>query len=120
MRINTFNFPDTFSNDGRVLMKEGVPAINQDLGLMIKCQRPQLRGDPNFGSKLRRQKYSQNTTVLRNQIKDDIIILTQLYDTRVLMTAKDVDVSLQDNYFYANCQYYLKSEDSQFGFEIGL
>ena len=64
MRINTFNFPDTFSNDGRVKMKEGPSAINQNLGLMIKCQRPQLLQNTDYGTILRKQKFKQKWQVV--------------------------------------------------------
>lgn len=120
MKLNTFNFPDTFSNDGMVTMKSGADAINQNLGLMVKCQRPQLRGDPSFGTDILNQKFMQNTNILRSCIKDDIIILTERYDTRVEMGNKDVDVSFQGDYFYGKCQYYLKSEDSKFGYDVQL
>lgn len=120
MKITSFGFPDTFSNDGRVSMIDGVPAINQNIGLMVKCQRPQLLQDTAFGTKLRKQKFKQNTKVLRNQIKDDIILLTERYDKRIEMNQGDVDVSYQGEVFYAKCKYYLKSEDSTFGIEIEL
>ena len=120
MRINTFNFPDTFSNDCIVKMKEGPSAINQNLGLMIKCQRPQLLQNTDYGTILRKQKFKQNTKVLRNQIKDDIIRLTEAYDKRISMGNADVDVSFEGDYFEAKCKYYLKSEDSTFGFDINL
>jgi hypothetical protein len=118
MKITTFSFPDTFSNDGNINLKNGVNALNQNLGLMVKCQRPQLRGDPTFGTDIINQKFQQNTAILRSCIKDDIIILTERYDTRVLMGNGDVDVSFQGDYFHGKCRYYLKSEDSQFGYNI--
>ena len=120
MNINTFNFPDTFSNDGRVSMKKGADAVSQCLGLMVKCQRPQLRGDPQYGTNLYEMRYMGNTKVLRNMVKDDIIRLSRTYDDRIIMEQDDVSIEPNEEKVNVYCQYYLKSQDSKFGFDVVL
>lgn len=120
MKITTFSFPDVFSFDGNVIMKEGQQAINQNLGLMVLCFKPQLFGSPNYGSSLDKYIYIRNTNVVREQIKDDLVTLINRFDSRVIIRMSDATVVGEDNKFYIQCPYYLKSFDSKFTFSITL
>ena len=120
MKITTFSFPDVFSFDGNVIMKEGQDAINQNLGLMVLCFRPQLFGSPNYGSALDRYIYTNNTNVVREQIKEDLVTLINRFDNRVIIRESDTTVVGEEHRFHIKCPYYLKSLDSRFTFSITL
>lgn len=120
MKISTFNIPDTFTFDGNVDMLEGTDAVNKCLEMLVKVNKGELGGDPDFGSNFLIYCYEQNTDILNDQVTDDIVMSVSRYDDRIDINDNDIHTERQEEKILVNCNYYLKSEDSRLGISMLL
>lgn len=83
MNITTFNVRNTFDDDGNLVMKYGVSAINESLKTLLYTTTSELLGDPGFGSKLQRLDKNNLSEVLRDILQDSIREAISVFDPRI-------------------------------------
>ena len=114
MSITTFKLPDTFSDSGNLQMLKDSAAISQNLGLLLQTDKGELLLNPAYGSSFYIYKYTPNTNVLEDQVRDDIVTAVYLFDDRIDVNERDITITRQDEEVIVNVKYYLKNKGSSF------
>lgn len=110
MKITTFNVLDTFSYDGNLNMKSGVYAVDQCMSTLLQTPEGELRGDPAFGSLLRQYLHYQNSAILQDFVRDNILSQASRYDHRITINNNNINISKSEAVMNIAIQYYIQSQ----------
>lgn len=110
MEITTFDVRNTFDDDGNLVMKSGIPAINEGLKTLIMTTRSELLGDPTFGSKLQELDKTNLSEILKDILQDDLREIIGIFDPRITIS----NIVIENDHIKAksiiNIEYLYESE----------
>lgn len=116
MKVSTFRLPETFNYDGNVNMLTDVEAINQCLKVLFQVNRGELFGDSNFGSILYNSRYTSNSDIIKDILKDSILSMISRYDHRIEVT--ELSLTIDDVRIHIDLSYAFLSMTSTLGINI--
>lgn len=92
--MKSLAFPNMFyKNSTRVL--EGVEGTKNNLSLMLRCEKGEQLGDPDFGVNLHKAKFSRNSA-LAKELAIDGILDSQKFVSNTLFFRDDVTVERKE------------------------
>lgn len=83
-------FPDMFYKNS-VKILEGAEGTKNNLALMLKCEKGEQLGDPEFGTDLHKAKFGVNVS-LATQLAIDGVVQAQTYMNNILFFRDDVSI----------------------------
>ena len=106
--MKSFSWPDIFKG-GRVEILSDKDAIKNNLLLLLGAEKGGLFGDPGFGTLLKRYLYEQNSTVMRDLVREEIYDSIRKYApqvkvdrTGIVITKNKASVYITMYYSYIN------------------
>lgn len=98
--MKSFNFPEMFDSTHAVII-EDKEATMSNLKLLLASWKTSLFGDPYFGTNLKRYIYSQNNTVLRDLVIDELYLSILTFMPQIDLRRKDISIIIKPNEPYA-------------------
>lgn len=90
--MNCVSFPKMFIGN-QTSIKKGIEASGQCIRLFSLTEAGELFGDPDFGLRLIRHTFDQNSYVLRDLLKDEIFEKIPLFHPQVtILSRNDIEV----------------------------
>lgn len=99
--MKSFSFPNMLSIN-RVNMVEGKDATASNLVLLLGAEKKGLFGDPYFGTLLKKMIYSQNDSILRDIVIDEIYTSIITFMPQVRLSRKDIKLTLDKTSLLVN------------------
>lgn len=102
--MKSFNWPDIFKG-GRVEILSDKDAVKNNLKLLLGAEKTGLFGDPGFGTLLKRYLYEQNSTVMRDLVREEIYDSIRRYAPQVRVDRTGIDIEKEKSVVYININY---------------
>lgn len=103
--MNCISFPKIFKTNVVTDVKKGYDATLECLKLLLMTERGSLFGDPEFGIRLRRFWYDQNSYVLRDILIDEIFDQIRIFIPQITVQRRDIKIEQEHN----RCTIYIKA-----------
>lgn len=101
----SLSFPDMFTSSKVNLNVDkpaqgGHEATYTNLRLMLLSDKSGLYGDPYYGTNLKRVFFSQNGTILKDLVIDEIYTAIQTFMPQIIIKRSDIDVYQKQSEIY--------------------
>ena len=103
--MNCLSFPKIFKTDVVTDVKKGYNATLECIKLLLMTERGSLFGDPEFGIRLRRYWYEQNSYVVRDILRDEIFDQIQVFIPQITVQRSDITITQEHN----KCTIHIKA-----------
>lgn len=107
--MKSFNWPDIFKG-GRVEILSDKDAAKNNLKLLLGAEKTGLFGDPSFGTLLKKYLHEQNSTVMRDLVREEVYDSILRYAPQIKVDRKDIDITKEKSIVYINIRYTYISE----------
>lgn len=89
--MNCISFPKIFKGNS-TSVQTGIEATKTCVHLTLSSERGELFGDPEFGIRLKRYIYNQNSYILRDVIIDEIFEQLRLFHPQLIVQRNDIKI----------------------------
>lgn len=105
--MKSLKFPKMFNSGSTRVWKdsEEKQATEQNIKLLLNCERGELIGDPYFGILLKHYIFNQNNYVLRDQIIDMIYTQLAMFIPQIKVKRKDISVFKDKEHAKLYCEF---------------
>lgn len=103
--MNCINFPKMFQGNSTIIDTPETYEKNNDmkknptslcLDLLLKSERREMFGDPEFGIRLRYYTFNQNNYVLSDILIDEIYTQITTFCPQIFIERKDIEVTMRE------------------------
>lgn len=112
---NSIKFPNIFGlTDGSTKIEQEFTSINRCIALILTTAKGELLMNPDFGSTLYEQLFSIVDEELWNSVKTAIVDSILMFEKRVTLTTRDIEITRIDNpktAFNINISYKVVNSD---------
>ena len=92
--MRSIKFPNMFNTNSTNVWRsnEYLEATKQNSELLLQCQRGELFGDPYFGLLFKQYLFSQNSSILRDQLVDMIYTQLAIFIPQIKIERKNIHI----------------------------
>ena len=118
--MNCISFPKIFSTKLITDTKKGYYATLECLRLLLMTERGSLFGDPDFGIRLRRYWYEQNSYVVKDILIDEIFDQIRAFIPQITVQRRDIKITQERNKITVHIKAVNKSDFQLSSYDIQL
>jgi len=118
--MNCVSFPKIFKTNVVTDIKKGYQATLECLRLLLMTEKGSLFGDPEFGIRLRRYWYEQNSYVLKDILIDEIFDQIRIFIPQITVERRDITITQEYNKCIVHIRATNKSDFQPSTYDIQL
>lgn len=119
--MNCISFPKLFSSNNLVTdIKKGYYATLECLKLLLNTEKGSMFGDPDFGIRLRKYWYEQNSYVIKDILIDEIFDQIRMFIPQITVQRRDITIIQERNKLTVHIKAINKSDFQPSSYDVQL